>query len=78
MSLTNAQSLPIAVGATPAGPHEVTLVEGTLDACFLENVLDNVIGDKAYESDTLDERLAYERGVSLVAPHKSNRRKTDT
>jgi hypothetical protein len=56
----------------------VTLVEATLDACFLEEVPENIIGDKAFDSDPLDKRLAQERGVSMIAPHKSNRRKAST
>jgi transposase len=73
MGLTDAFGLPIAVGATSASPHEVTLVDDTLDACFLENVPEKVIGDKAYDSDPLDKRLAEERGVEMIAPHKDNR-----
>ena len=38
MGLADAFGLPIAVDATSASPHEVTLVDDTLDACFLENV----------------------------------------
>ena len=78
MGLTDAFGLPIAINATSARPHEVTLVETTLDACFLEHVPEKVIGDRAYDSDTLDQRLAEERGVDLIAPHKGNRRKPVT
>lgn len=78
MGLTDAQGLPIAVDAASASPHEVTLVDHTLDGCFLENVPEKVIGDRAYDSDPLDERLTRERGVSLIAPHKCNRRKRST
>jgi transposase len=78
MGLTDASGLPIAVDATSASPHEITLVDNTLDACFLENVPEKVIGDRAYDSDKLDKRLAEERGVEMIAPHKGNRRKTTT
>ena len=78
MGLTDAKGLPIAIDTASASPHEVTLVEATLDACFLEEVPENVIGDKAYDSDPLDERLAKERNVSMIAPHKSNRCKPPT
>ena len=33
-----------------------------------------LIGDKAYDSDGLDERLCRERGIELIAPHRSNER----
>jgi len=78
MGLTDAFGLPIAVDATNASPHEVTLVDGTLDACFLKDAPDKIIGDRAYDSDKLDERMTEERGVEFIAPHKSNRRKAST
>lgn len=37
-----------------------------------------MIGDRAYDSDPLDERLRTEHGIDLIAPHKSNRRKPRT
>ena len=78
MGLTDAFGLPIAACATSASPHEVTLVDDTLDACFLENVPEKIIGDMAYDSDPLDRRLAKERGVELIAPHRNNRVKSTT
>jgi transposase len=78
MGLTDAFGLPIAIDATSASPHEITLVDDTLDACFLDNVPEKVIGDRAYDSDKLDKRLAQERGVEMIAPHKDNRRKAVT
>ena len=78
MGLTDAFGLPIAVDATSASPHEVKLVDETLDSCFLENVPEKIIGDRAYDSDELDKRLAEERYVELVAPHKNNRVKHST
>ena len=78
MGLTDAFGLPIAVHAASASPHEVTLVEKTLDACFLENLPDKVIGDRAYDSDPLDQRLARQRGVELIAPHRNNRVQSPT
>jgi transposase len=78
MGLTDACGLPIAVDATSASPHEITLVDNTLDACFLKNVPEKIIGDRAYDSDKLDKRLAKERGIEVVAPHKNNRVKSAT
>lgn len=34
-----------------------------------------MIGDKAYDSDKLDERLRRERGIEMIAPHRMNRRR---
>lgn len=78
MGITDAFGLPIAVGATSARPHEVTLVDDTLDACFLGNVPEKITGDLAYDSDPLDRRLAEERGIEMIAPHKCNRRQPST
>ncbi len=78
MGLTDASGLPIAIDTTSARPHEIKLVEQTLDACFLEHVPEKVIGDKAYDSDKLDQTLADERGVDLIAPHKENRKQPAT
>ena len=78
MGLTDASGLPIAIDTTSAQPHEIKLVEQTLDACFLEHVPEKVIGDKAYDSDKLDQILAEERGVVLIAPHKGNRKQPAT
>jgi transposase len=36
-----------------------------------------LIGDRAYDSDPLDDRL-HQQGIQLIAPHKSNRRKPTT
>ena len=78
MGLADAGGLPLAVSATSASPHEVTLVDTTLDACFLDELPSRLIGDKAYDSDPLDARLAEERSVEMIAPHRSRRRKTIT
>lgn len=55
-------------------PHEGTLVEATIDSSFTPDTPDRRIGDKAYDSDPLDERLLRERGVELIAPHCGKRR----
>ena len=49
-------------------------MEETIDNGFLEYAPDRLIGDKAYDSNRLDERLREERGIELIAPHLSSRR----
>jgi transposase len=66
-----------AIHIESATPHEVTLVEATLATCFVDEQPERLIGDKAYDSDPLDERLADE-GIELIAPHRSNRTKPKT
>ena len=56
----------------------MTLLDQTLDACVLDELPERVIGDKAYDSDKLDDRLLNERNVMLIAPHKKNRKKPKT
>ncbi len=46
-----------ALSATRATPQEVTLVEPTLQASFLEEKPQRLIGDRAFDPDPLDERL---------------------
>jgi transposase len=56
----------------------VTLVEETIDSTFLDEAPQRLIGDKAYDSDPLDERLLRERNVELIAPHRDNRKRPPT
>ena len=75
MAIADRAGLPVACGIASASPHEVTLVEETIDNGFLEYAPDRLIGDKAYDSNGLDERLLEERGVELIAPHLSTRKR---
>jgi transposase len=61
-----------------ASPHEVTLVERTLDAGFTNEVPARLIGDKAYDSDGLDERLREDWGTEMIAPHRRGRKRAKT
>jgi len=74
MAVADGAGLPLAVGIASASPHEVRLVEATLDARFVAEAPARLIGDKAYDSDRLDEKLRHERAIELIAPHSSNRR----
>jgi transposase len=77
MVVADNASLPLAVHAASASPHEVTLVAETLLQSFVSARPGRLIGDKAYDSDPLDAELA-ERGIELIAPHRSNRSKAPT
>jgi transposase len=48
------------------------LVLPVLEARFVPELPERLIGDKAYDSDALDAQLA-EGDVELIAPHRSNR-----
>ena len=50
------------------------LVEKTLDERIVAEVPERLIGDKAYDSDRLDEQLMQNYGTEMIAPNKTNRR----
>ena len=77
MVVADNASLPLAIYAESASPHEVRLVGATLQASFVSQQPVRLIGDKAYDSDPLDQELK-ERGIEMIAPHKRNRRKPKT
>ena len=60
------------------GPNEAILVEPTLQQRFLRETPARLIGDKAYDSDPLDQRLRETLGVELISPHRWNRSKPVT
>jgi len=78
MAIADAAGLPVAAHIESASPHEVKLVEATLDSGFTQYAPDRLIGDKAYDSDGLDQRLLNERGIDLIAPHRRKRRRHRT
>jgi transposase len=78
MAIADAAGFPVAAHVESASPHEVRLVEETIDSGFTQYAPDRLIGDKAYDSDKLDKQLSENRGIELIAPHKMNRRKQQT
>jgi transposase len=74
MAISDRHGLPLAIHVASASPHEVTLVEATLAARFLDQLPARLIGDKAYDSDRLDQLLATEYDIELIAPHNPHRR----
>ena len=77
MALADASGLPLSVCAVSASPHEVTLVEETLHGRFVFEKPERLIGDRAYDSDSLDAQLR-EEGIQMIAPHRRNRKKPKT
>ena len=77
MGIVDRGGLPLAASTHAANHHEVTLVQLTFDFYMIEAKPENLIGDKAYDSDHLDEELQ-KQGVEMIAPHRSNRRKRRT
>jgi transposase len=77
MAFSDGSSVPLALHAESASPHEVTLVEETLASGFLREKPERLVGDKAYDSEPLDEALL-EQGVEMIAPHRKSRKKEKT
>ena len=50
-------------------------MEVVLAGCFLDEALERLIGDKAYDSDPLDKTLADDYGVEMISPNRSNRKR---
>ena len=74
MGIADGHGLPLALRTESASPAEVKLVEPTLQERFVSELPERLIGDKAYDSDRLDERLQRHYGTELIAPNKINRR----
>lgn len=74
MALSEGRGLPIAFFVEGAGPHESQGVERLIEGRFLKVPLFIILGDKAYDSDALDQRLK-EKGIRLITPHSKSRKK---
>lgn len=80
MVISDGAGIPLAVQLASASPHEVTLIEGTLQQIRIPRVgagrprtkPKRLIYDKAADSDPLRVRLA-RRGIDLVSPNRSNK-----
>jgi hypothetical protein len=73
ISIADGHGLPLALRAESASPAEVTLVEATLQERAVADVPERLIGDKAYDSDRLDEQMMQQYGIEMIAPNKQNR-----
>lgn len=74
MAITDSHGLPVAICITSASPAEVTLVAQTVEERFVEEPPEKLVGDKAFDSDPLDEQMLSEYGVEVIAPHRQGRR----
>ncbi len=72
MAIADQTGKPLSVYIESATPHEVKLVE---KKTFKQNRLvdelpEVLIGDKAYDSDELDQKLLDKYGIKLIAPNR--------
>ena len=77
MAIADGAGLPVAIHTEAASPHEARLVEPTVQNRFTRQAPTRLIGDRAYDNDPLDARLA-QQGIELIAPHRYNRAKPPT
>lgn len=76
MAIADRHGLPIALWVTSATPHEQKLVEATLQHRFVAEKPKRLIADRGYDSDALDDLLAQQHGIELIAPHRRYRTRT--
>jgi transposase len=77
MAIVDRRGLPLAVSTYAANHHEITLVQLSFDFYMIEAKPENLIGDRAYDCDPLDEQLR-EQDIETIAPHESNPMKKKT
>ena len=77
MAIVDRHGLPLSVSTHAANHHEVRLVQLCFDFYMIEAKPETLVGDRAYDSDPLDDELRKD-GIEMVAPHRSNRRKRAT
>ena len=74
MGIVDRGGLPLAASTHTVNHHEVTLVQLTFDFYMVEAKPENLIGDKAYDSDHLDEELR-QQGIRMIAPQAAHPRR---
>ena len=67
MAIVDRHGLPLSVSTHAANHHEVRLVQLCFDFYMIEAKPENLIGDRAYDSDALDQDLRQD-GVEMIAP----------
>jgi transposase len=73
LAIVDRHGLPLSVSTHAANHHEVTLVQLSFEFYMIEAKPQNLIGDRAYDSDALDELLKRD-GVEMIAPNRANRK----
>jgi transposase len=75
MGVADAHGAPIALSVESASPAEVKLVSQTLRDRFTTALPKRLIGDKAYDSNPLDEEMR-QLGIRMISPNREGTRRT--
>ena len=78
MAIVDRHGLPLSVSTHAATQHEVRVAQLCFDFYMIEAKPENLVGDRAYDSDPLDEELRQDGIEMLIAPHRANRSKPPT
>jgi transposase len=76
MAVAGVAGFPLALHVASASPHEVDMVEYTLEYTFTKELPERLISDKAYDSYKLDATLEAGWGTQMIAPNRKKRSKT--
>lgn len=78
MAVADSAGLPVALCTASASPAEVSLTPLTIESRVTDEAPQRLIGDKAYDSDPLDEHLLEQFGTEMISPHRRGRRRKPT
>jgi hypothetical protein len=74
MGVVDGHGIPLVAWVASATPSEVRLARFALERIPLGLGPERAIGDKGYDSGTLDEELQEGLHIELIAPHRRSRR----
>jgi transposase len=74
MALATDKGLPLSISIAAGNRHDVVLTDQTLDAAFVDELPEYLIGDRAWDSGKHEHELAKQRGVELIAPKRLGKR----
>jgi hypothetical protein len=77
MAIVDRHGLPLSVSTLLPTIMKSAWCNCGFDFYMIEAKPQNLIGDRAYDSDPLDEELRRD-GIEMIAPHRTNRSKPPT
>lgn len=74
MALADSKGLPLAITIADGSRHDIVLTDQTLDAAFVDELPEKLIGDKAWDSQKHQTSLDAQRNIELIAPTRKGKR----